>query len=287
MSLNISKNRLALGTVQFGLDYGISNLKGKVDLDEVKKILNYANISGINLLDSASGYGNSEKILGDIGIKNFAIVSKFISISKDKFITEFFKTLSDLKTKKIYALLAHKPKSLFNNIELWNELTYLKRKKLIKKIGFSFNEISEVEKMNELNIIPDIVQIPYNIFDRRFSKIILDLSNRGVEIHTRSSFLQGLFFISPDKLSNKHNVFIINIIELKKISDKFGLSIEHLALSFCLSNKYIDRVLIGVHNLSQLKNNLQALKNPINDEIINELKDLSLGNHNMLNPSNW
>ena len=55
MSLNISKNRLALGTVQFGLDYGISNLKGKVDLDEVKKILNYANISGINLLDSASG----------------------------------------------------------------------------------------------------------------------------------------------------------------------------------------------------------------------------------------
>ena len=164
---------------------------------------------------------------------------------------------------------------------MWNELTYLKRKKLIKKIGFSFNEISEVEKMNELNIIPDIVQIPYNIFDRRFSKIILDLSNRGVEIHTRSSFLQGLFFISPDKLSNKHNVFKRNIIELKKISDKFGLSIEHLALSFCLSNKYIDRVLIGVHNLSQLKNNLQALKNPINDEIINELKDLSLGNHNI------
>ena len=68
--------KLALGTVQFGLSYGIANRKGQVQTGEVKNILDYAKENKINVLDTASSYGNSEEILGSIGVNDYQIISK-------------------------------------------------------------------------------------------------------------------------------------------------------------------------------------------------------------------
>ena len=69
-------NKLALGTVQFGLDYGVSSTTGKVKPEEVGKILNYAHSAGISLLDVAPAYGNSEKVLGNANVDRFKVVTK-------------------------------------------------------------------------------------------------------------------------------------------------------------------------------------------------------------------
>ena len=68
--------KIALGTVQFGLDYGITNHSGQVSIDEVKNILDYAKHKGIDTLDTAARYGNSEQVLGEIGVNNYRIITK-------------------------------------------------------------------------------------------------------------------------------------------------------------------------------------------------------------------
>ena len=73
-------SKIALGTVQFGTDYGINSTHGKVQLDEVERILNYAKSEGIELLDTAPAYGNSEQILGDCNVHKFNVRRRFILI---------------------------------------------------------------------------------------------------------------------------------------------------------------------------------------------------------------
>ena len=88
-------NKLALGTVQFGLDYGITNSTGKVQIREVASILEYAKEKNINVLDTAASYGNSEEVLGKIGVNHFQIVTKTTSINNgiDKVIESFYQSL--------------------------------------------------------------------------------------------------------------------------------------------------------------------------------------------------
>ena len=133
-------NKLALGTVQFGLDYGITNSTGKVQIREVASILEYAKEKNINVLDTASSYGNSEEVLGKIGINHFQIVTKTTSINNgiNKVIESFYQSLKNLNQQKVDGLLIH-------NIEevkheqfdvLFKKLTGLKQQGLIDKIGF-------------------------------------------------------------------------------------------------------------------------------------------------------
>lgn len=75
--------RIALGTAQFGLDYGISNLGGQTSHSELQAILELASESGIDCLDTAIGYGNSEENLGRAGVDSFKVVTKFPQMPAD------------------------------------------------------------------------------------------------------------------------------------------------------------------------------------------------------------
>ena len=114
-------DKLALGTAQFGLDYGISNLSGQTPLNDVKNILNLARSKDITFLDTASAYGDSEKILGDIGVKNFKVTSKFIATEKNQLDYQINTTLKKLNVKNIYGYLSHRPKNVFSNTSSWDK----------------------------------------------------------------------------------------------------------------------------------------------------------------------
>ena len=100
---------IALGTVQFGMDYGVTNHDGQVTIGEVKNILDYAKVSEIDTLDTASGYGNSEQILGKIGVENYQIITKTTSLKEgvDKVINGFYQSLDNLNQKAVDGLLIH------------------------------------------------------------------------------------------------------------------------------------------------------------------------------------
>lgn len=274
----MGNGKLGLGTVQFGLSYGISNKEGKTSSAEVKKILNSAKINGIEILDSASGYGNAEDVLGQNDLADFKLVSKFLPPSDgEKIACQFYKSLEALKFSSIYGYLAHRPLELLNHPEQWEELQNFKAQGKVEKIGFSLNEPLELVKLLEKGYDPDLVQVPYNYFDRRFEPGIKELKKQGCEIHTRSAFMQGLFFMNPNEL---HKFFDEVKPLLKKLQEIDALN--GALLKFVTEMPFIDKVIIGVENEVQLLQNIESIKNAPN---LPELQ--SSISKNILIPSRW
>lgn len=276
----LDKSRLALGTVQFGTNYGISNRMGQTPIEEVSKILALALGNGIRVLDTARGYGYSEKVLGQFNLSKFRITSKFLPPkSGDLIVKQLNQSLTNLKTRKLYGYLAHGVSDVLENPRQWDELNHLKSKGLIEKIGFSFNTPEEAQKVMEFKMYPDLVQIPYNYFDRRFHKYIDLFKSLGCEIHTRSAFLQGLFFLKQEEL--RQNFSLVAPV-IKTMQEKHRENLPGALLNYCFANQKIDFVVIGQNDSNQLRVNLKAM------ELAQPLDELSLEiPEQIITPSLW
>lgn len=276
----LRKSKLVLGTVQFGLDYGISNHNGKPTTNEIDGILSLAYENNIGLLDTANAYGGAEQVIGQLNSNRFDIVTKFLPESQNGlFENQFRDSLLNLKTESVYGLLAHRPIDVVNHPEIWDKMNAQKSNKKVKKIGFSFDRPEEYYAVMEKSFFPDIVQVPLNYFDNRFGNIIKELKSNGCEIHVRSAFLQGLFFTNTAQLSPFFNEVKELIAELQK---EYGTSLAAALLHFVLENKSIDKVVIGVQNRYQLQNILDSMVNAPNLRRI----DRKI-NHKILQPSLW
>jgi len=276
--MNLS-SKLGLGTVQFGIPYGISNLLGQTQPIEVTKILEFARKNGISLLDTAYAYGTSEDVLGKNNLKGFQIVSKFSPPKKGESINnQLYKSLSRLNVNSIYGYLAHSPLNLLENPSQWKELLEFKREGLVKKIGFSLNSPSELETLSQKGLLPDLVQVPFSYLDRRFKPSLINLKKNGCEVHARSIFLQGLILSNTNTLGDFFD-------EVKPIIISLQDNVNNLSgalLSFVLDQHFIDKVIIGVENTSQLKENLENFK------MGTSLPDLLIHiNEKILMPSQW
>lgn len=273
--------KLVLGTVQFGLQYGV-NSAGRPSEDAVKSILAAAAKGGIDTLDTSSAYGNSEEILGECATteEGFKIVSKFPKGEVP--VAEMFNsTLKRLKVDKLYGYLLHHFEVYKNNPKVWDEFMALKDSGKVQKIGFSLYNPEELQFILDNKSPFDLIQVPFNIFDKKFLPLMKEVHEKGVEIHVRSTFLQGLFFKNREMLPERLKPMKKYLLQLDDFSKQSGLNISEIALNYNLQNPYIDGVLIGVDNLSQLEMNLASVKNtPVDIEI--EVKEQEL-----LNPVNW
>ena len=276
-----------IGTAQFGMDYGISNKTGRVTISEAEKILSYSYDKGIRTLDTAKDYGESESTLGMLGVSKFNVISKFILNNNTKLNLLLDDTLNKLRIDSLHGYLAHRPKQIFENPDLWEELTIFKNEKKISNIGFSVNEISDANKIIELNLKPDLVQLPFNLFDNRFQKYINHFKKCGTMVYSRSTFLQGMFFIEPKNLKGKIKSFEIPLKILKSISSSEGIEISDLALNYSIKQNEIEKVLIGIENFHQFKKNVNSLDRKIPEKIYDSLKKLQIKDESLLNPSNW
>ena len=278
-------NKLALGTVQFGLNYGISNIGGQVSLEEARKVLELAKENDIDTLDTASDYGNSEKVLGKIGVNDLQIVTKTksLQLGVDKVLQSFYQSLTDLNATSVDGLLIHniddtKDKQFDT---LYKELDKLKQDKLINKIGFSTYTPDQVDFLLD-NFDFDLIQVPFNVFDTR----LIDggqfqiLRNKQIEIHARSVFLQGLL-LNFKKLGIYFSKWTGQFNNYQEIVQDSELSLLEYALSFVLNTKEIDVTLVGVSNSSQLTEIIKA------SNLNLDLKAYGIDDINLLNPSLW
>ena len=277
----MKESKLVLGTVQFGLQYGV-NSAGRPSEEAVKGILAEAAKGGITTLDTSSAYGNSEEILGECTTpdEGFKIVSKYPKGETP--VGEMFNgSLNRLKVKSLYGYLLHHFEVYKNNPKIWDEFIALKDAGKVQKIGFSLYSPEELRFILDNESPFDLIQVPFNIFDKKFLPLMKEVHERGVEVHVRSTFLQGLFFKDRNALPEKLQPMKKYLLQLDEFSKKSGLSISEIALNYNLQNPYIDGVLIGVDNVDQLKTNLASVKDtPIDIEI--EVKEQKL-----LNPVNW
>jgi aryl-alcohol dehydrogenase-like predicted oxidoreductase len=277
-------HKLAIGTVQFGLNYGISNSTGKVAESEISEILNVAFLNGIQTIDTAEGYGNSESVLGQNKLSEFNIVSKFCANQSGKCNLEksLSNSLANLNLDSIYGYLAHSASLLLNEKQIWEQLKSEKEKGRIGKIGYSIYTVEELELLLENDFIPDLIQFQYNILDRRFEPWFRFLKELGVEIHTRSCFLQGLFFLKDLPSFFDEIAPYVQILKRQYPTEE---KLASFLMSFCLQSSFVDKVVIGVQSEHQLKANLKSI---VHCEHNYEFPDPPVMNDlNLLLPYNW
>lgn len=284
-------SRLALGTVQFGLSYGIANQQGKINSVSATEILEYAYTHGIDTLDTAIAYGDSEQCLGSVGVKSWKVVSKLPKMpEKTPDILNWVKqkvlgSLNRLRLPKLYGLLLHHPEQLLS-IEgkyLYDALVLLKEEKLVDKIGisiYSFNELGFILSQFDF----DLFQCPFNILDRNLidSKWLYRLKDLGSEVHVRSVFLQGLLLMNTQNRPSRFNRWQ----PLWEHWDEWLKSTNISALDACLnyvsSYPEISKVVIGVDSLCQLREILNIRETNLQFPDCLSCNDLDL-----IYPSNW
>jgi len=278
-------SKIALGTVQFGLDYGITNHDGQTEIGEVKRILNFAKANKVNLLDTAADYGESERVLGMTNIDDYNIITKTISLKNniEEVIDGLYKSLENLNQKKVEGLLIHNIEDIkskqFNT--LFNKLNELKKKGVIKKIGFSTYTPEQVDFLLE-NFEFELIQIPFNVFDTRLIQggQLDALKNKNMEIHARSVFLQGIL-LDFDNQTSYFSTWQKQFSMYQLMVEKSGLTLLEYALNFALNIQEIDKVLVGVDSEKQLKEIFKAIK------VRNNLDAFSINDINLINPSLW
>jgi len=288
-------NKLILGTVQFGLDYGINNNTGKPNLDEVVRILDYAHENNIRLLDTAEAYGNAQELIGEyhrISKNKFEVITKFSPVQNDiigSLTLQVERNLKTLNVDELYGYMFHS----FRDFEFYfeplkQELTALKNEGKIRKFGVSVYLNSELEALLEYNEVK-LIQIPFNLLDNanQRSALLAKAKEKGIEVHTRSAFLQGLFFVENEKLQGKLKLIERHLEYIKALSLKTGKNLVELALNYVLQQKYIDYAVIGVDNQKQLELNLKALRNKLEPITIEEINSIVVKETELLNPSNW
>lgn len=285
-------SRLALGTVQFGMHYGIANQLGQVTRSEVKAMLQLAATNRIDMLDTAITYGDSEACLGAVGTEGFNIVSKLPSVPDGCADVcgwaeaQIVASLTRLGRQALYGLLLHRPEQLFapTGKELFQALQQLKDKGLVKKLGVSIYSPTELEAITRLFRI-DLVQAPFNLVDDRLhtSGWLKRLKDGGVEVHTRSAFLQGLLLIPHTAMPAKFSQWSPLWQRWYGWLADHDVSAVQAALAFPLSFSEIDRVVVGVDSVSQLT----ELIDVANSALLTDLPDLHSEDENLINPSCW
>jgi uncharacterized protein len=284
-------NKLALGTVQMGIAYGINNTRGKISFIDSQSILNESFSKGIRVLDTAVGYGDSHHVIGTFHEaypdKKFEIISK-ISSSVDDIDKEIEEYLHELRIDYLEGLLFHSFTSYKSSGDIIRKLVDLKSRGLIKKIGVSIYTNSEFEVLLRDKEI-DIIQLPFNLLDNFTLRgaLLKEAKKLGKIIHTRSSFLQGLFFRNPNDELGIVRSLQRELLEINRIAQEEGLSIASLALGYCLAQITIDKVIIGVDSLEQLRSNLIDCEVELSNNAIREIDKIIVKNIHLLNPSLW
>ncbi|MFC1652396.1 aldo/keto reductase [Planctomycetota bacterium] len=289
--------RLCLGTATFGLDYGIANPKGQLSQLDVNELLEYCSQCGIDTLDTAVSYGESERAIGEYMFSNpcrFKIVTKLpprgsaLGVSISTVEENVRRSVRRLEVRKLYGCLVHCFEDYCVDEELWPALEEVKNAGLVERIGFSLYTVDELKLLMDNGTHFDILQVPYSVFDTRFSYLFEDLKGRGVEIYVRSVFLQGLAFMNPLSLQGNLVKARPFVSALHELADEYTIPVCVLCLGFVLLNPWIDRIVLGVDGLSQLESNLEAFS--YNEKLI-ELKErirsLHIDDEEILLPYRW
>lgn len=285
-------NKLGLGTVQFGLDYGVSNSGGKTQPEEVCKILEVASLAGIRIIDTAFMYGDSEEVLGAVWPRghHFQVVTKtprlIDSKSVDLLAQTLFQSLDRLKLDAVYGLLIHNSDDLLTPYgqAIIRTMVRLREQGLIQKTGVSVYSARQIDSLLEM-FTPDIIQLPFNVLDQRLlvSGHLAKLKQRGIEIHVRSVFLQGLLLMNPTMLHPYFAPLKRHLLDYNRFIDGCGMSPLQAALGFVTGIDDIDTVICGVDTLSQFEEIRAAVGCFVNADF----GQFAVHDEEMINPSHW
>lgn len=263
--------KLGLGTVQFGLRYGVAHEGGPPPQGEIEAILELAAARGIECLDTAPAYGNSEARLGQALTSGtrFRIVTKtpvcdaneITPREADTLRATFLRSLDNLRQDKLYGLLVHHADELTKagGDLLVQTMQGLQRDGLVEKLGVSVYDGQQIDRVLDV-FRPDIVQLPVNVLDQRLVKSghVEKLKRRGIEVHARSIFLQGLLLMSPEEVPLSFSPIRGALEDYAKLMRMHGMTRVNGAIAFIRQLEGVDYAIVGAQSSSELAQILEA-----------------------------
>ncbi len=247
---------LCLGTVQFGMNYGIQG-NGQPDLKKAVEILTTAYNAGIVTYDTAAAYGSAEHVLNTflsqsgIDREKVRIISKTQS-ADSKIITDAQCSLNNLGIDSLDGCLLHDADLVFNE-EVVEKLKHLKETGIARKVGVSVYTPEQAQKCLDYDYV-DIIQVPYNILDRRLDKcsFFAKAKEKGLDVYVRSVLLQGLLMMNPATLPGHMKFAESYLRKYQNICNENGIGYFDCAVGYVLEHPDIDYIVFGVDNLAQL-----------------------------------
>ncbi len=292
-------SRLMLGTCQLGLDYGIANRAGQPSYKTARDIIACAYEAGVNCLDTAAGYGNSEEVVGK-ALRELGIVDEMVIETKVRHMADDLsshqadavveesvtRSLKRLNLDALHICLYH----LETNFRYIDSLLRMRDRGLVRHVGSSVATPSATSEIIRTGLA-EVLQTPANVFDRRFthSRVCRDAFSRGTALFTRSVYLQGLLFIDDAEMPPE----LVSVIPIRRklssLAVEAGIGTAELAARYVLSVPEVTCVLVGVDSVDQMRENLELfargpLDSDLFDAVSRAVPDLP---DSILNPRNW
>lgn len=281
--------KIILGTAQMGLKYGINNPAGQIALTETEKILKYSFENNIKFIDTSNSYGDAEERIGQLAKKNhlnFNIINKISRCNVDLIDDVIESSFAKLETARYYGYLCHQFDFYLESPIVWNKLQSLKTNGRVEKIGFSLYTPEQLDELFKRKTEFDLIQVPFNIFDQRFYPYFQECQNRGIEVHIRSIFLQGLFFKNVETLPAHFLPVFEKLSELHKYAALKNISMSSLMILFATQICRNEKIVMGVDNLDNMISNLNAGK-CTHDIDYDYLKTFNESNLDIIMPVKW
>ena len=263
-------NRIVLGGAQLGLPYGILNGGETLSREEVARILDTAVDHGIDSIDTAIAYGQSESIIGETSQNRFNIISKLPPLPVDiSNVSEWVHSqvqgsLSRLKCTSLDALLLHRPQDLTGaqGAELYAAIGSLMAEKMIHRFGVSIYSPEDLEGIIGTFDI-HVVQAPLNVFDRRILGVTNQLSALNIEVHVRSVFLQGVLIANPINRPQRFEPWSEHFALFDEWVHSSGVSAMACCMGFALQQPGIAKLVIGTTSAESLDEIMNSIPNSV------------------------
>ncbi|MBC2770573.1 aldo/keto reductase [Pusillimonas minor] len=292
MAVGSGAQRLALGTVQFGVPYGVANTGGQVPLETARAMVQFARTNGIDTLDTAIGYGESEQVLGSIGMEDLKVVSKLLPLPASVAdahawaLSKAEASLARLGVKQLHGLLLHRSSDLSGpqGAALYAAMRELQQAGKVRKIGMSIYASTELDAYYGTYAF-DLIQAPFNLIDYRLASSgwLSRLKEQGCEVHVRSAFLQGLLLMPRNAIPAKFAPWSALWDRWHAWLAEHDTDAVRACLAYPLSFPEIDRVVVGALDVTQLRQITLA----VGDALAASLPDLACEDEHLINPAKW
>ena len=294
--------RLCIGTVQFGMDYGVQG-GTRPAVEDAVRMLDYATQNGVDAIDTAAAYGTAEDVVGEFLSRGtlprdaVQVISKFGTNIFDgasaASYAERLRTAAEASLKRIRsdyldAYICHVPTATGDQAII-EAMAALKESGLVRHVGFSVYDPDQVQACLAADAV-DFIQSPFSFLDRRMetSGALAAARAKGVDLHTRSAFVQGLMLMDVAKIPERLAATRPVIRDLEAACAEAGLSRCALALAFVKANPNISHLVFGVDNMAQLKEIVADFDRSVDSDALKSVADrFAAVDPSIFLPNNW
>ncbi len=285
--------KLILGTVQFGLPYGVTNRAGQPSLEQAFAVLDSAWEAGVRVLDSAQGYGEANQVIAQYHAQcphRFRVINKVLR--QPSHINSVYDSLARerdaLLIDTFECIMFHCPASVGPDVP--DDFFFqLHTRGLSRQSGVSLESSQEYEQLKQ-RFTFDVVQLPSNPINQKFigGPFIDSLAREGVDVHVRSAFLQGLLLagsVVPPYLQP----LSVLIDRMVHDSERQGISMIVACLLYSLQRKSVGHIVVGAQDVHQWKGIVDAYKEAeaIKDSLMLPWHDYMCDDFDLAYPVQW